>query len=80
MQKSVRRALEVYEQLHAAGVSRSGSDEAGGAWEQALRVLKAQWQLTMGLAKAAGTALTGEGPPSETKPETSPGAMTSPLV
>lgn len=80
MQKSVLHALAVYVKLRVDGFKRGNSEEEGSAWQKSLRVLKAQWEITKGLAKAAGTMIAGESPePSDAKPP-APDSTTTPLV
>ena len=55
----VQKALDVYVSLKPAGLkSREGKNTE--RWNQTLRMVKAQWDLTKNMAKGAGAMLAGE--------------------
>lgn len=55
--KSVDRALEIYKCLRSKNFKRR-SDKEENPWLQTVRIIKAQWDLTKNLAKAASTIIT----------------------
>jgi 1,2-diacylglycerol 3-alpha-glucosyltransferase len=66
MDISVAKALEAYVPLVIKGFVRRNSDENNG-WAQSIRMIETQLGLVKNLTKAAGTLLTSETAPEETK-------------
>ncbi len=61
VEKSVNLALETYACVRSENFKRRNNDEES-PWLQTVNVMKAQWELTKNLAKAAGAVIT-EAPP-----------------
>jgi hypothetical protein len=64
--RTAHRALGHYQALRSR--TRGAKAEVDAEWERVLNLVKAQWEITKGLAEAAGVALGVSEPPEPEPP------------